>query len=94
MIRKELAAGLTEKAGFKASKASEFVDQVFEVMKEALERGEKVKIPGFGNFTVLEKRARRGRNPKTGKMIQISGRRVVTFKPGAVLRKTLNRGAT
>jgi len=62
-------------------------------MKEALERGEKVKISGFGNLTVREKRARRGRNPKTGEMIQISGRRIATFKVSGVLRRALNRGA-
>ena len=94
MTRRELAAGLIEKAGFEAGKASEFIDQVFEIMKEALEKGEKVKIPGFGNFTVREKRARTGRNPKTGNKVEISARRVVIFKPGDALRKTLNRGAT
>ena len=94
MTRKELAAVLIERAGFEAGKIAEFVNQVFEIMKEALEKGEKVKIPGFGNFTVREKRARTGRNPKTGNKVEISARRVVIFKPGDALRKTLNRGAT
>jgi integration host factor subunit alpha len=94
MTRKELAAVLIEKAGFEASKVSEFVDQVFEIIKGALERGEKFKIPGFGTFTVREKRARIGRNLKTGDKMEISGRRVVIFKPSGELRKTLNRGAT
>ena len=65
-----------------------FVDQVFEIMKEALERGEKVRISGFGNFTVREKRARRGRNPKTGERMEISARRVVSFKPSGTLSRT------
>ena len=92
MTRKELAAALIEKAGFEASKVAEFVDQVFEIMKEALERGEKVKIPGLGISKVREKAARRGRSPKTGDRIEISARRVVSFKPSGVLRKALNRG--
>jgi integration host factor subunit alpha len=48
-------------------------------------------ISGFGNFVVREKRAGKGRNPKTGERMEISARRVVTFKPSAVLRKTLNK---
>ena len=91
--RKELSAILGEKVLFPASKCAEFVDLVFEVMTETLERGEKIKISGFGNFRVREKRARRGRSLKTGEVIQISGRRVATFKVSLVLRRALNRGA-
>jgi len=92
MTRKELAAVLIERAGFEAGKIAEFVNQVFEIMKEALEKGEKVKIPGFGIFTLREKAARAGRKPRSGERMQISARRVVTFKPSGMLRKTLNRG--
>ena len=60
-------------------------------MKETLEGGEKIKISGFGNFVVRQKRPRKGRNPKTGEEMVISGRRVVTFKPSPVLRKALNQ---
>jgi len=60
-------------------------------MAETLERGEKIKISGFGNFVLKEKAARRGRNPQTGEKIEVAARRIVKFKPGAVLRKTLNR---
>jgi integration host factor subunit alpha len=91
MTRKELSEVVGEKSLFSASKCAEFVDMVFETMAETLERGEKIKISGFGNFVVREKRARRGRNPQTGERMEIAARRVVTFKPGAVLRKTLNR---
>jgi len=93
MTRKELAAVLIEKAGFEAAKIAEFVDQVFEIMKEASGRGEKIKVPGFGVFNVHEKKARLGRNPKSGERMEISARRVVKFKPSAVLRKTLNQGS-
>ena len=92
MTRKELAASLSKEAYFSTEKSSEFVDLLFEMMAEGLEKGEKIKISNFGNFTVREKRARTGRNPKTGEKMQIPGRRVVTFKPSLMLRKALNRG--
>ena len=91
MTRKELSEILGEKTLFPASKCAEFVDMVFETLAETLERGEKIKISGFGNFVLKEKAARKGRNPQTGEKMEISARRVVKFKPGAVLRKTLNR---
>jgi len=91
MTRKELSAMLGEKSLFPPSKCAEFVDMVFKIMAETLERGEKIKISGFGNFVLKEKAARRGRNPQTGDKMEIAARRIVKFKPGAVLRKTLNR---
>lgn len=94
MTRKELTAVLIEKAGFEASKVAKFADEVFKIMKEALEKGEKVEISGFGNFTVREKRARTGRNPKNVDKMEISARQVVIFKPSGELRKTLKRGTT
>jgi len=90
--KKELAAVLGEKGHFPASKSAKFVDLLFEAMVEALDRGEKIKIPGFGVFKVREKAARKGRNPKTGERIQICTRQVVTFNPSVALRKALNRG--
>jgi integration host factor subunit alpha len=59
-------------------------------MKDALVNGEKVKISSFGSFTVRAKRQRMGRNPKTGRPLQISARKVLTFKPSQVLRSILN----
>jgi len=91
MTRKELSEILGEKTLFTASKCAEFMDMVFEIMAETLERGEKIKISGFGNFVVREKAARKGRNPQTGEKIEIAGRRVVKFKPSLILRKALNR---
>jgi integration host factor subunit alpha len=66
------------------------VETVFELIKDKLAQGEKVKISGFGNFVVKEKRSRRGRNPQTGEEISITARRVLTFKSSQVLRKALN----
>lgn len=72
------------------SEGAELVEAVFQLMKERLERGEKVKISGFGNFTVREKRARRGRNPQTGEDIVIRGRKVLSFKPSNVFKRAVN----
>ena len=74
-----------------AKESIDIVDQLFDILKETLEVGEKIKISGFGNFVVREKRPRKGRNPQTGEEMLISGRRIVTFKPSYVLRKALNK---
>jgi len=91
MTRKEFSEMLGEKSLFSASKCAEFVEMVFEAMAETLEKGEKIKITGFGNFVVRDKAARTGRNPLTGEKMEIAARRVVKFKPSALLRKTLNK---
>ncbi len=70
--------------------AAALVEAVFDLIKERLERGDKVKISGFGNFTVREKHPRRGRNPQTGEEIVIRGRRVLSFKPSNVFKRTVN----
>ena len=62
------------------------------MMKETLEKGEKIKISGFGNFVVRNKRPRVGRNPQTGETIEITARRVLTFRPSQVLKSVLNKG--
>ena len=80
-----------KKSGFGTKESTEIVEQVFDIMKETLEGGEKIKISGFGNFNVRTKRPRKGRNPKTGEEVVISGRKVVTFKPSLVMRKALNQ---
>jgi integration host factor subunit alpha len=76
--------------GFSKKEVSELVDMVFDVMKDTLQNGDKVKVSGFGNFVVKHKNERIGRNPKTGEEITISSRRVLTFKPSQVLKKLLN----
>jgi integration host factor subunit alpha len=59
-------------------------------MKETLGRGERIKISGFGNFVLRDKRPRQGRNPKTGDPMLITGRRVLSFKPSNILKHGLN----
>jgi integration host factor subunit alpha len=63
---------------------------VFDQIKATLSQGQKIKISGFGNFVVREKRSRIGRNPQTGESIEISARRVLTFRPSQVLRAEVN----
>ncbi|QJD31094.1 integration host factor subunit alpha [Methylococcus geothermalis] len=69
--------------------AKELVDQFFEIIKASLESGRSVKLSGFGNFDLRDKRQRPGRNPKTGEEIPITARRVVTFKAGQKLKATV-----
>src|SRR5205823_1119372 len=78
--------------GFSKKEAADLVDLVFETMKETLGRGEKIKISGFGNFVLRDKRQRRGRNPQTGEPLTIDERRVLTFKPSPILKAALNGG--
>jgi integration host factor subunit alpha len=82
----QIAASLVESIGLNMSEAKEFVDQFFEEIRAHLELGEAVRLSGFGNFELREKRSRPGRNPKTGEVVQISARRIVTFDPGGKLR--------
>ncbi len=91
MTKSDIVERVHSRIGFSKKDASEVVESVFEVIKLRLERGEKVKISGFGNFVVNEKRPRKGRNPQTGGDIVISGRRVLTFKASQVLKRDMNR---
>ncbi len=90
MTKADIVETVYEKVGFSRKESAELVDLVFDLMKETLENGNKIKISGFGNFVVREKRSRKGRNPQTGQEIQITARRVLTFKPSQVLRKAIN----
>lgn len=76
--------------GLSKREAADLVDLVFDTMKQVLAKGEKLKISGFGNFVVRDKRQRMGRNPQTGQPLPISARRVLTFKPSQVLKGILN----
>jgi integration host factor subunit alpha len=81
-----MAERLFVDVGLNKREAKEFVDAFFESVRDALERGEQVKLSGFGNFDLRLKNERPGRNPKTGEEIPISARRVVTFRPGQKLK--------
>ena len=91
MTKVDIISSVYEKVGFSKKEAVRVVETIFDVMKETLDRGEKIKISGFGNFIVRKKRTRRGRNPQTGDDIEISARKILTFKPSQVLKNDLNR---
>ena len=90
MTKIDIIQDVYEKLGFSKKDSARIVESVFDLMKESLARGEKIKISGFGNFLVKEKKSRRGRNPQTGSEIEITARKVLTFKLSQVLRKALN----
>jgi len=81
-----MAESLVNELGLNKREARELVDQLFEDLRSALTSGEQVKLSGFGNFDLRDKNQRPGRNPKTGKEIPITARRVVTFRPGQKLK--------
>ncbi|MBP9531450.1 MAG: integration host factor subunit alpha [Syntrophaceae bacterium] len=66
MTKIDIIQNVYEKLGFSKKESSDIVESVFDIIKDSLAAGERVKISGFGNFMVKEKRARRGRNPQTG----------------------------
>lgn len=91
MTKAEIVQALYAKVGgFSRKESADMVDLVFEMMKETLGRGEKIKISGYGNFVLRDKRQRPGRNPQTGDPIKISERRVLTFKASQILKHALN----
>ncbi len=90
MTKADIVDTVYQKVGFSKRESAEIVETVFEIMKATLERSENIKISGFGSFVIRQKRTRRGRNPQTGREMEITPRKVLTFKPSMVLRKQLN----
>lgn len=91
MTKKEIARAVYTKLGdLSLHEADELVELVFETMKEMLGRGEEVKISGFGNFVLRDKRQRPGRNPQTGETLVLPSRRVLLFKTSELLKRALN----
>ena len=86
LTKAEIAEGLQKELGLTKLIAKEIVDEVFEQIRLSLESGKSVKISSFGNFELRDKKARPGRNPKTGEPKTIEARRVVTFKAGQKLK--------
>ncbi|CBW26131.1 integration host factor alpha-subunit (IHF-alpha) [Halobacteriovorax marinus SJ] len=87
LTKADIVERVYKEAGFSKKEAADLVDLVFKVIKDTLARGEKVKISGFGNFSIRDKATRVGRNPQTGSAMEISARRVLTFKPSQVLKE-------
>ena len=86
LTKADMAERLFEELGLNKREAKELVELFFEEIRTALQRGEQVKLSGFGNFDLRDKNERPGRNPKTGEEIPITARRVVTFRPGQKLK--------
>jgi len=91
MTKSDLVQKLSEKISTLTKKECEvIVDTVFQNMRDALHRGEKIEIRGFGSFTVRLRRAKEGRNPKTGEKVAIPEKRIPFFKVGKELRELVN----
>ena len=86
VTKKDLTDHLVDTMGLSGKESKALVELFFNTMRSTLAAGEAVKLAGFGNFTLREKRARPGRNPRTAEMVQISARRVVTFRASPSLK--------
>ncbi|HHU94244.1 MAG TPA: integration host factor subunit alpha [Alcaligenaceae bacterium] len=89
LTKAELTELIFDQVGLNKREAKEIVDAFFAEISAALEKGEEVKLSGFGNFQVRDKSSRPGRNPKTGESIPISARRVVTFHASQKLKSAV-----
>jgi integration host factor subunit alpha len=87
LTKADIVERVYKEAGFSKKEAADMIDLVFKIIKDTLAKGEKVKISGFGNFSIRDKATRVGRNPQTGDAMPISARRVLTFKPSQVLKE-------
>ena len=90
ITKAELSDALFERVGLNKRESKDMVDAFFDELRGALERGESVKLSGFGNFQLRDKPQRPGRNPKTGEEIAITARRVVTFHPSQKLKAAVS----
>jgi integration host factor subunit alpha len=90
VTKAELVENLFNVLGINKREAKEIIESTFEEIILSLEDGKEVKIAGFGNFKLRDKKQRPGRNPKTGKVVPVSQRRVVTFKVGQKLKKRID----
>jgi len=93
VTRADLYEAVCKKVGLSRNQSAIYVEVVIKEITECLERGEAVKLSSFGSFVVRKKGQRIGRNPKTGKEVPISPRRVMVFKPSAILKQRINNGA-
>ena len=90
ITRFDLSDAVYRTVGLSRAVSASLVELMLEEISDCIERGETVKLSSFGSFVVREKGQRMGRNPKTGKEAVISARRVLVFKPSAVLKQRIN----
>ncbi len=86
LTKADMAKSLFNELGLNKREALELVDSFFEQLEACLAVREQIRLSGFGNFYLRDKKERPGRNPKTGESVPIPARRVVTFRPGQKLR--------
>jgi integration host factor subunit alpha len=90
LTKVDIIDSIYEKIGIPKQECVRIVESVFEIIKDDLENGNDVMISGFGKWTVKTKKKRKGRNPQTGRELMIDARKVVTFRPSQVLKRTIN----
>ena len=89
LTKSDIVENLNNEIGLNKREAKELVDMLFNDIKNLLSEGHEVKLSGFGNFQLRDKSSRPGRNPRTGEDVEISARRVVTFKSGQKLKEAV-----
>ena len=92
LTRMDLSEAVFREVGLSRNESAQLVESVLERMSDALVAGEQVKISSFGTFSVREKTARVGRNPKTGEEVPINPRRVLTFRPSHLMKDRVSDG--
>ena len=90
MNKNDLVAVVADKTGLSKADATKAVDCVFDAITDSLKSGEEVRLVGFGTFNVKERAARTGRNPQTGKSIEIAAAKIPGFRPGKSLKDAVN----
>ncbi|WP_299844208.1 integration host factor subunit alpha [uncultured Roseovarius sp.] len=92
LTRMDLSESVFREVGLSRNDSAQLIENVLEYMSDALVRGEQVKISSFGTFSVRDKSARVGRNPKTGEEVPINPRRVLTFRPSHLMKDRVAAG--
>ncbi len=90
MNKAQMIEKLAEKTKLTKSQTEDFLDATLDLIQKAVAKGDEVKLVGFGTFSKLNRKARNGRNPKTGEPVKIPGSKVPKFKPGKEFRDILN----
>jgi integration host factor subunit beta len=91
MTKADLVEQVATEAEMTKKDAEQLVEIIFESIIEALNKGEKIELRGFGSFRVRQRGSRKGRNPKTGAAVNIPAKRVAYFKPGKELKEVINQ---
>ncbi|MDD2271132.1 MAG: integration host factor subunit alpha [Desulfuromonadaceae bacterium] len=91
MTKADIAERIQTNTELSKKDSLDMLELVLSIMKDALETGEKIKVAGFGNFEIKQKKDRIGRNPQTGETITIEARKILSFKPSMLLRQAMNK---